>query len=148
MNEKERRIEELSDVLSLLATGAELGAQRARKATDPILRARWLAIAGARAEQRDRLSSRLAPLGIRGPALGSVAPESHRELARLLRADLSTSHSIAARCRRVSRWVKALGDTESGGLLDRIAAESLVHASDLARSLAHHYVREARSAVQ
>lgn len=148
MDERERRVVELLEVLGLLTTGAELGAQRARKASDPILRARWLAIAGARTEQRDRLAARLAALGASRPLQSPATPDAHRELARLLRADLFTSHSIAARCRRVARWMKVRSDNESAGLLDRIAAESLVHASELARSLAHHYVREARTAAQ
>lgn len=148
MEEREASIGELLEVAELLAAGAELGALRARKAADPILRARWLAIAAARADQRDRLLVRLEALGVPRPAQGQVAPEPPRELARLLRADLSSSHALAARCRRVGRWVKALGDAESGGILDRIAAESLAHASELARSLAHHYVREARTAAQ
>lgn len=148
MDEREQSIGELLEVFGLVATGAELGALRARKASDPILRARWLAIAGARAEQRDRLLARLKALGESRPMHSPVSPESQREIARLLRADLSTSHTIAARCRRVARWMKASRDAESGGLLDRIAAESLAHASELARSLAHHYVREARTAAQ
>ncbi len=149
MDERERRVVELLEVLGLLTTGAELGAQRARKASDPILRARWLAIAGARAEQRDRLAARLAARGADARLPNRLLGGRRlRELARLLRADLFTSHSIAARCRRVARWMKVRSDNESAGLLDRIAAESLVHASELARSLAHHYVREARTAAQ
>lgn len=148
MEERDARIAALLEVVELLSTGAELGGQRARKATDPILRARWLAIAAARAEQRDRLLARLEALGVHRPVLGPLGPEPPRELARLLRADLTSSHTVAARCRRVGRWMKLLGDPESGGLLDRIAAESLAHASELARSLAHHYVREAKSAAQ
>jgi hypothetical protein len=148
MDERDRRFAEVVEVVGLLVAGADLGAQRARKASDPILRARWLSIAGARAEQRDRLLARLAALGIPRPMHTPQAPEPQRELARLLRADLATSHSLAARCRRVGRWLRATGDEETGALLERIANESLVHASELARSLAHHYVREARSAAQ
>lgn len=148
MDERDRRLGEVLEVVGLLVAGADLGAQRARKATDPILRARWLSIAGARAEQRDRLLARLAALGVAKPMHPPQAPEPQREIARLLRADLATSHSLAARCRRVGRWLRATGDAETGALLERIANESLAHASELARSLAHHYVREARSAAQ
>lgn len=148
MEERERRVGELLEAYGLLVAAAELGAQRARKASDPVLRARWLAIAGARAEQGDRLLARLSALGIARPVVPPPAPEAQREIARLLRADLATSHALAARCRRVGRWLQATGDAETGALLERIASESLAHAAELARSLAYHYVREARSAAQ
>lgn len=144
----QRGIQELIGVFGLLASGADLGAQRAKTANEPILRARWLAIAGARAEQRDRVSARIATFRKTPPVKPSWAGEPHGEVARLLRADLATSHSVAARCRRVARWMAAFGDAESANLLERIAAESLGHAAELARSLAHLYVREARTAAQ
>jgi bacterioferritin (cytochrome b1) len=131
-----------------LAHGAEQGASRARTVADPILRARWLAIAAARAEHRERVGARIATLRGRVPPRRGEGVEVTGELAKLLRADLATSHALAARCRRVARLASALGDPESGALLERLAAESLGHAAELARALALHYAREARAAAQ
>lgn len=144
-----RTVEELLGVHAALAHAAELGAARARRSPDPILRARWLAIAAARAEFRDRLASRIALVaGAPPPVTTHAMPTPPLEVARLLRADLATSHALAARCRRIARVATALGDAESGALLERIAVEGLGHAAELARSLALHYAREARAAAQ
>jgi hypothetical protein len=140
--------DELLDVLGLLASGAELGAQRAGRARDPILRARWLAIAGARGEQRDRVTARLVALQVTPPQGAPWAHEAEGELSRLLRADLSASHVLAARCRRVARLARGRGDLETAASMERLAAESLAHATELARCLAHHYVREALTMAQ
>ncbi len=141
-------VEELVGVFGALSHAAELGASRARRTGDPILRARWLAIAAARAEHRERVAARIAALRGRKPLRPGAASEPGGELARLLRADLATSHALAARCRRVARMSTALGDSESGALLERLGAESLGHAAELARALALHYAREARAAAQ
>lgn len=147
MDAARRILDELFAVHAALAHAAELGACRARRSPDPILRARWLAIAAARAEFRDRVGSRIAVLHGTPPPLGMQAfPAPAKEVARLLRADLATSHALAARCRRIARVAIALGDAESGALLERIAVEGLGHAAELARSLALHYAREARAA--
>lgn len=143
-----KTIDELLEVFGLLASGADVGSQRARRARDPILRARWLAIASARGEQKDRVSARLVALEATPPAGSAWSTEQEGELSRLLRADLSTSHALAARCRRVARCARGKGDLESAALMERLAAESLAHASELARCLAHHYVREALTVAQ
>ncbi|HWV38340.1 MAG TPA: hypothetical protein VN033_07665 [Vulgatibacter sp.] len=145
---RQRTIEELMGVFGALAHAAEQGASRARRTADPILRARWLAIAAARAEHRERVAARIAALRGSRPLRPGDAGEPGGELARLLRADLATSHALAARCRRVARMTTALGDSESGALLERLSAEALGHAAELARALALHYAREARAAAQ
>jgi len=145
---RQKTIEELMGVFGALAHAAEQGASRARRTADPILRARWLAIAAARAEHRERVAARIAILRGSRPVRPGDAGEPGGELARLLRADLATSHALAARCRRVARLTTALGDSESGALLERLSAEALGHAAELARALALHYAREARAAAQ
>ncbi|AKU90558.1 hypothetical protein AKJ08_0945 [Vulgatibacter incomptus] len=148
MDRRMRSLDELVGVFGALAHAAELGASRARRATDPILRARWLAIAAARAEHRERVAARIAALRGARPMRPGETNEPGGELARLLRADLATSHALAARCRRVARLATAVGDPESGALLERLGAEALGHAAELARALALHYAREARAAAQ
>lgn len=146
-DERQRVVHELLAVHAALAHGAELGACRARRTPDPILRARWLAIAAARAEFRDRIGARLASVQGAPPPVGNhPLPTPAGEVARLLRADLATAHALSARCRRIARLTTALGDAESGALLERLAVEGLGHAAELARSLALHYAREARAA--
>ena len=148
-DEQHRIHEELLAIHASLAHAAELGASRARRSPDPILRARWLAIAAARAEFRDRVASRIAAVGGAPPPVANqTLPTPAAELARLLRADLATAHALSARCRRIARLATALGDAESGALLERLAVEGLGHAAELARSLALHYAREARAAAQ
>jgi len=147
--ERQRVVDELVSLHGALAHAAELGACRARRTPDPILRARWLAIAAARAEFRDRVDARLAALkAAPTPPPGPALPTPAAEVARLLRADLATAHALSARCRRIARVATALGDAESGALLERLAVEGLGHAAELARSLALHYAREARAAAQ
>lgn len=136
--------EELAELHRLLATAADAGTSRSRKAADPILRGRWVALAAARAEQRERLALRLARLGPRSPPGPEPVHDATADVAALLRADLGTSHAVAARARRVARFSRALGDAETGRILDRVAIESAGHASELARALAIHYAREAR----
>ncbi|HEY0839065.1 MAG TPA: hypothetical protein VGD74_02655 [Vulgatibacter sp.] len=145
---RQKTIEELMGVFGALSHAAEQGASRARRTADPILRARWLAIAAARAEHRERVAARIAVLRGTRPNRPGDSGEPGGELARLLRADLATSHALAARCRRVARLTSALGDSESGALLERLGAEALGHAAELARALALHYAREARAAAQ
>ena len=139
-------IAELETTHGLLHAAAETGASRARRAPDPILRGRWLAVVAARVEHRERVASRLRALGVDVPDRGSRAGEASGEVGALLRADLGLSHAAAARAKRLSRLAVALGDAESGALLERVAAESLGHAAELARALALHYAREARAA--
>lgn len=148
-DERQRVVEQLLALQSALAHGAELGAGRARRTPDPILRARWLAIAAARAEFRDRVGARIAAL--RGSAsLPEIrpVPVPAAEVAKLLRADLVTAHALAARCRRIARMAAALGDSETGLILERISVEGLGHAAELARALAVYYAREVRAAAQ
>ncbi len=148
-DEAQRVLEELVAVHATLAHAAELGASRARRTPDPILRARWLAIAAARAEFRDRVGGRIAAIqGAPPPITSHQLPTPASEVAKLLRADLATAHALAARCRRIARVTTALGDADSGALLERLALEGLGHAAELARSLALHYAREARAAAQ
>lgn len=141
-----RILEELQSVVITLAHGAELGAARARRAGDPVMRARWLAIAAGRVDHRNRLAARLRAMGEAPPSRVGGGVETSGEVARLLRGDLATSHALAARCRRIGRLVAAWGDLESGALLERIAIETLGHAAELGRALALHYAREARVA--
>jgi len=148
-DDRQRVLEELLAVHGALAHAAELGASRARRSPDPILRARWLAIAAARAEFRDRVGARVAAVqGAPPPLFPHVLPTPAVEVARLLRADLATAHALSARCRRIARLATALGDPDTGALLERLAVEGLGHAAELARSLALHYAREARAAAQ
>lgn len=149
VHDRQRIPDELVSLLGALAHAAELGACRARRTPDPILRARWLAIAAARAEFRDRVAARIAAIQGSSPApTPQPLPTPAAEVARLLRADLATAHALSARCRRIARVATALGDAESGALLERLAVEGLGHAAELARSLALHYAREARAAAQ
>lgn len=141
-------VEELLGILGAVGHAAELGASRARRSADPILRARWLAIAASREEHRERIAARIHALRGARPGRPKVASEPGGELARLLRADLAASHALAARYRRIARLSVALGDAESGALLERLGAEALGHAAELARALALHYAREARVAAQ
>src|SRR5690606_41703087 len=97
MEERERRVGELLEAYGLLVAAAELGAQRARKASDPILRARWLAIPRARAEQRDRLLARPSALGIARPGVPAPPPDAQRDIARRQPALLASPPAIAAR---------------------------------------------------
>ena len=147
--DRQRIVDELHSLHAALAHAAELGACRARRTPDPILRARWLAIAAARAEFRDRVGARLAAVLGQSPVPSAQPlPTPVAEVARLLRADLATAHALSARCRRIARVATHLGDPESGALLERLAVEGLGHAAELARSLALHYAREARTAAQ
>lgn len=145
---RQETVEELLGIFGALGHASAVGASRARRSADPILRARWLAIAAAREEHRERVAARIYVLRGRKPARPPASTEPGGELARLLRADLATSHALAARCRRVARLASALGDAESGALLERVGAETLGHAAELARALALHYAREARVAAQ
>jgi len=149
MNEgRQETLEELLGLYGTLGHAAEQGASRARRSADPILRARWLAIAAAREEHRERIGARIFVLCGKKPPRPPLSTEGGGELARLLRTDLATSHALAARCRRVARLTSAWGDAETGALLERLSAESLGHATELARALALHYAREARVAAQ
>lgn len=145
---RQETVEELLGIHGALAHAAELGASRARRSADPILRARWLAIAAAREEHRERIAARVFVLRGSKPPRSQAATEGGGDLARLLRTDLATSHALAARSRRVARLAAALGDPETGALLERLSAETLSHAAELARALALHYAREARVAAQ
>ncbi|WP_373048457.1 hypothetical protein [Vulgatibacter sp.] len=148
-DDRQRIVDELLALHAALAHAAELGASRARRTPDPILRARWLAIAAARAEFRDRVGARIAAVhGVPPQPSAQALPTPAAEVARLLRADLATAHALSARCRRIARLTTALHDPESGALLERLAVEGLGHAAELARSLALHYAREARAAAQ
>jgi bacterioferritin (cytochrome b1) len=137
--------DEVAALHRALATAAEAGAARARRAGAPILRGRWVAVAAGRIEQRERVAARLAHLGSRPPPGPEPVADGTADVAALLRADLGTSHALAARARRVARFVLALGDPETGRLLERVATESAGHAAELARALALHYTREARA---
>lgn len=147
VDERQRILEELLGVHEALGRGAEMGAARARRTPDPILRARWLAIAAARCQFHEKVAARIVALGGQ-PHLNFVKPTlpGGAEIARLLRADLAHSHALAARCRRVARLATALIDMETGALLEKLAVEGLAHAAELARALALHYAREARAA--
>jgi hypothetical protein len=137
--------DEVAGLHRALATAAEAGASRARRAGDPILRGRWVAVAAGRIEQRERVAARLAHLGSRPPPGPEPVADGPGDVAALLRADLGTSHAIAAKARRIARFVLALGDPETGRLLERVATESAGHAAELARALVLHYSREARA---
>ena len=96
-----------------------------------------------------RVDARLIVLqGVAAAIAPHALPTPAAEVARLLRADLATAHALSARCRRIARVATALGDAETGALLERLAVEGLGHAAELARSLALHYAREARAAAQ
>lgn len=137
--------EEVAELHRALATAAGAGTARSRRAADPILRGRWVAVAAGRAEQRERLALRLARLSSRPPPGPDTVHDGTVDIAALLRADLGTSHALAAKARRVARFVLAVGDPETGRILERVAAESAGHASELARALVLHYAREART---
>lgn len=147
VGERQRILEELQALYEALGRGAEMGGARARRTPDPILRARWLAIAAARHQFHERVAARILTLGgqpHRSLVKPTVPPGA--EIARLLRTDLAHSHVLSARCRRVARLATALVDVETGALLEKIAVEGLAHAAELARALALHYAREARAA--
>jgi bacterioferritin (cytochrome b1) len=141
-------IQELAAICESLGSAAETGAARARRAQDVVLRGRWLAIAAARLEHRERVAARILSLGGTPPPRGSRSRNTAADLPTLLRADLATSHALSARCRRLARLAVVLGDTASAALCERLAAECLGHAAELARSLALLYAREVRTAAQ
>lgn len=147
VGERQRILEELQGLYEALGRGADMGGARARRTPDPILRARWLAIAAARCQFHERVAARIVALGghpYRHPTRPSIPTGT--EMALLLRADLAHAHVLSARCRRVARLATVLVDTETGALLEKIAVEGLAHAAELARALALHYAREARAA--
>lgn len=139
-------VAELGSVCTALGAAAEAGTARARRASDVVLRGRWLAVAAGRVEQRERVAARILALGASPPARGGARREPAADVPALLRADLGTSHALSARCRRLARLAVLLGDPGSATLCERIAAEALGHAAELARSLALLYAREVRTA--